>query len=52
MQSTLTKNRKNQKMYFSFDSALCASFMKMGAKLRGEDCIFLLGTETKFAYAE
>ena len=26
---------KNRKIYFSFDSALSASFMKMGAKLRG-----------------
>ena len=42
-------NRKNQKIDFSFESALCASFMEMEAKLRGGGfCIFLLGTGPKY----
>ena len=34
---TITRkiNRKNRKINFSFDSAHCASFMKIGSKLRG-----------------
>ena len=34
------KNRKNGKINFSFDSAYCASFMKMGAKLRGGGSVY------------
>ena len=30
------KNKKNQKIDFSFVSAHCASFMKVGSKRRGE----------------
>ena len=42
---------KNRKIYFSYDSAHCASFMKMGAKLReGGVCISLLGTGPLFEF--
>ena len=33
---------KNQKIDFLFDSTHCASFMKMGARLRGGDLHILL----------
>ena len=36
------KSRKNRKIYFSFDSAHCKSFTKIGAKLRGGVCISLV----------
>ena len=35
MNSHDNSKNKIRKINFSFDSALCASFMKMGAKLRG-----------------
>ena len=38
-----TKNRKNRKIYFSFDSEYFASSIKMGAKLRGGVYISLVG---------
>ena len=38
------KNR-NLKIDFSFDSAYCASVMKVGSKLREGVCISLVGTE-------
>ena len=39
------KNRKNRKIVFSFVSAHCVSFMKVGSKLRGGVSISLVGTE-------
>ena len=36
------KNRRNGKIDFSYDSALCAALMKMGAKLKGDVCISFL----------
>ena len=34
-ENSKNRNRKKRKIDFSFDSALCVSFMKVGAKLRG-----------------
>ena len=41
---------KNRKNIFLIGSGHCASFMKVGSKLRGEGvCISLVGTETEFS---
>ena len=40
---TITRKIKIWKLFFSFDSAHCASFMKVGSKLRGGVCISLVG---------
>ena len=42
---------KNRKMNFLFDSALCASFMKMGAKLKRGLHILMLFDDNKVKMA-
>ena len=39
------KNRRIFVLFFLFYSAHCASFMKVGSKLRGGVCLSLIGTE-------
>ena len=39
--------RKNRKIVFSFVSAHCASFMKVGSKLRGEDLLVVTWDRAK-----
>ena len=45
--NTISHNskKKNRKIEFSFDSALCTSFMKIGAKLRGGGGLHILTSD-------